>query len=308
MRALAPALVALVAVTIAGCGLGPGAPRAGTVRLRVTRDFGDRLLAAVTRSGVRPSDTVMRLLSSTRRVTTAYGGGFVQSIDGLAGDKAARRDWFFYVDGVEAQVGAADFPLAPGEVVQWDYHRWDATMDVPAIVGAFPEPFLHGPRGRRVPVWLECSRSAGRACATVAGRLRAAGAAPRTAPLGAHSQTQDVIVDVAPWAAARRLAPAAALAAGPARSGVFARFDSAGRRLDLLDGAGRVATHAAPDTGVLAATGQVGGPIVWLVTGAGERAVERAAHALGGAGATDAFAVATSATGLVHLPLPVSGR
>src|SRR5207248_2028612 len=124
----------------------------GAIELRVTRDFGIRALGPpARRDSVRESDTVMRFLQAERRVTTRYGGGFVQSIDGLAGSGSAQRDWFYYVNGSEASVGAADFGLSPGDVVQWDYHDWTATQHVPAIVGAYPEPFLHGQEGKRLP-------------------------------------------------------------------------------------------------------------------------------------------------------------
>ena len=46
----------------------------------------------------------MRVLERNAEITTRYGGGFVQSIDGVEGELARRRslDWFFYVNGVES--------------------------------------------------------------------------------------------------------------------------------------------------------------------------------------------------------------
>ena len=82
----------------------------------------------------------------------------MQSIDGLAGDRAAQRDWFYYVNGIEADVGAQDYGLSSGDRIQWDYHSWRATMRVPAIVGAYPEPFVHGYRGKRLPARVECEK------------------------------------------------------------------------------------------------------------------------------------------------------
>jgi hypothetical protein len=35
--------------------------------------------------------------------------------------------------------------LRPGDVEWWDYRSWrGGAMSVPVVVGAFPEPFLHG--------------------------------------------------------------------------------------------------------------------------------------------------------------------
>ena len=52
----------------------------------------------------------MRLLQSKYDVKTRYGGGFVQAIDGARGREGDGRrvDWFYYVNGIEAPVGAAE--------------------------------------------------------------------------------------------------------------------------------------------------------------------------------------------------------
>src|SRR5437588_5799701 len=97
---------ALAAVALAagagGCGLGRG-PGTSNVTLTVTRDFGSSKVATITRSKVPGSETVMRMLERSFRVSTRYGGGFIESIDGLSGT-SERRDWFYYVNGIEAPV------------------------------------------------------------------------------------------------------------------------------------------------------------------------------------------------------------
>src|SRR3712207_8032212 len=54
----------------------------------------------------------------------SYGGGFVQSIDGISGGRQRGRsvDWFYYVNGIEGGSGAAARKLAPGDRVWWDHH------------------------------------------------------------------------------------------------------------------------------------------------------------------------------------------
>ena len=149
---------------LAGCGLGAGHTRGGSgAQLSVTRDFGRTTVTSASVKSVRESDTVMRLLQAHAKTTTRYGGKFVQSIDGISGNSSSgRHDWFYFVNGVEAPTGAADRTLSPGDVVQWDYRRWDAGPRVPAIVGAFPEPFLHGQDGKRYPTRVECAPNGGR--------------------------------------------------------------------------------------------------------------------------------------------------
>ena len=102
----------------------------------------------------------MRLLQRSFDVETGSGGGFVQQIDGVAGGRRAGRpvDWFYYVNGIEARVGAAERRINPGDRVWWDHHDWGVTLRIPAVVGAFPEPFLSGDRRQAA------SRCASTAC------------------------------------------------------------------------------------------------------------------------------------------------
>jgi hypothetical protein len=289
---------AAAAVALAGCGFGPGATERGSLTLTITRGFGEHRLASARVEKVTASDTVMRVLEARRRVTTRYGGDFVQSIDGLSGSVSARRDWFFYVNGTEAPVGAADYMVKPGDAIQWDYHRWDATMHVPAIVGAYPHPFTRSPAGRHSRTLVECGAAA-TACTVVARRLEADGASASVTSLSATSPANTIVVVVAPWSRARAISPLRSVESTPAASGVFARFEPSGR-LTLLDGGGHAASVAPPGTGLIAATG--GAPI-WMVTGADEAGVDRAAASFNLATLRDRFAVAVTPKGTEPLPI-----
>src|SRR4051812_4835127 len=100
------------ALAAAGCGLGPG-EGLGDVSITVTRDYGAEPVLDTRTDEVTESDTVMRVLERDAEISTRYGGGFVQSIEGLEGEEGdtGPRDWFFYVNGVESTIGAADYPL-----------------------------------------------------------------------------------------------------------------------------------------------------------------------------------------------------
>ena len=307
MRRAALIALALCALSaLAGCGLGAGKPRGGDgAQLRVTRDFGRVTLTSAAKAKVRPSDTVMRFLQAHAKTTTRYGGGFVQSIDGISGgSNGGRSDWFYFVNGVEAPTGAADRPLSPGDVVQWDYRRWDATPHVPAIVGAFPEPFLHGQKGKRFPTRIECSSST-KSCDTVQQALGRFGVPTGSGSLGSEARGGVLRVEVGRWADLRRLQDLDQLEQGPAASGVYARFS--GGQLDLLDASGKVAQRAPAGTGLLAAIIPPDQQPLWVVTGVDDAGVARAAALLDPAKLRNAYAVAALPSGAERLPLEGGG-
>ena len=144
IRRLLP-LLCLVAA-LAGCG---GSADGGEAKLWVTRDRGAEVLVI---ASVPAGVTAMRALRAEADVDTSFGGRFVQSIGGVSGDAGAKRDWFYFVNGIEADRGAAEYRLRPGDVLWWDYRSWTGDdMREPVVVGAFPEPFLHGYDGRVRP-------------------------------------------------------------------------------------------------------------------------------------------------------------
>lgn len=305
MRALA---VLAAAIALAGCGFGAGEKKPGGVELRVTRDFGQRDQHADAKKGeIRESDTVMRFLQGSHKVTTRFGGGFVQSIDGLAGNQSAEHDWFYYVNGSEASKGAADYKLAAGDVVQWDYHDWHATQHVPAIVGAFPQPFAHGLTGKRLPTRLECEDDRSMACELVGDRLAKYGVDATSSAIGSPVSNKSLRVIVAKFSVARQVLAAKALTKGPATTGVYAKFDAAGTTLSLLDPGGGVARVAPPGTGLIAATQQAEQPVTWLVTGVDDAGVQLAAGSISPAALRNAFAVAVMRGGGGVVKLPVGG-
>jgi hypothetical protein len=301
----------LAALATAGCGLGPGAD-VGDVGLTVTREYGavavlDRSLAA------KESDTVMRLLEGEADVSTRYGGGYVHSIDGVAEEQrdGDPYDWFFYVDGVESPIGAAEYDLHGGERVWWDYRDWSATNHVPAVVGSWPAPFADGLGGKRHPVALEClepSRGSRRtngdrkeplSCQATRQALEREGV---QIALGRPEKAIRVLVGA--WGRVRRDPTAQLIEEGPAESGVFADF-SAGRLVGLDEG-GEPARSFSPDTGLVAATSRYGGLPVWVVTGATPAAVRAAGEALDAEHLRDHYAVAVENG--TSTPLPLEGR
>lgn len=306
-RRLSVSLVALAALcALAGCGLGAGStPK--DVQLSVTRDFGAHVLHQAHAPQVVGEETVMSLLQRNATVTTRYGGGFVQSIDGLSGGSESGDpvDWFYYVNGVEATKGGAATVVHPGDRIWWDRHDWSQTEDVPAVVGSFPEPFLAGIEGKRLPLRVECVEAESSACQGVLGRLRSLGVPAALASISGGDEPETLRVLVGPLSKLIADPGVHQIESGPRYSGVYVRFGSGAKTLQLLDAAGRTVLTLAAHSGLVAATRYHEEAPVWVVTGTDEYGVNRAAAALGEATLRNHFAIALPSTGApLALPVP----
>ena len=317
-RGLATAAALACAAAVAGCGLGPGPASQGTATLTVTRDYGSTTMVNAEDVDPSASETVLRLLDREAEITTRYGGGFVQSIDGLAGreDGGRRYDWFFYVNGVESPVGAAEVRVHGGDRIWWDYRDWTDAMRVPAVVGSWPRPFAGGEEGggsQKVTVGCAGARAP---CESAARRLEDAGARPRIRrSAGTKPGDHEPTLLVGPWAAIHDLAAVTGLRGGPEANGVFAAFKGPIRRRDRIGGSyhligldvtGSPARDLGPRAGLVAALGDGDGPPTWIATGSSPRGVRRAVELLDGDDLTSRYAVA--ARGGRAVPLPILGH
>ena len=292
----------LMAAVIAGCGLGPGRGTSNA-SLTVSRDFGARQINNVTQRHVPGSETVMQMLERSFRVETRYGGGFVESIAGLSGS-SNRLDWFYYVNGIEAPVGAAQTAVHKGDRIWWDLHDWSATDSIPAVVGSFPEPFVNGIGGRRLPTVLECAADVNAACNRVSAALEAVGVPiARQAP-GTGSGTDSLAVLVGTWSDIKDSLAADLIEHGPSTSGVYAKFAGSGT-LELLDPHARTVHTLGAGAGLIAATAEASAEPTWLITGTDTQGVSAAAASLNASHLDDHFALAVQ--GNLDLPLPQDG-
>jgi hypothetical protein len=296
----------LATLALAGCGVGAGSQTTGSreVSLTITRDYGGKQLGAQTAASIPAGETVMRFLQRNFDVDTRYGGGFVQAIDGLSADtKGGRRvDWFYYVNGIEAAEGAASRKVHAGDRIWWDHHDWGAAMRIPAVVGSFPEPFLSGAGGEKLPVRIDCATPSQRQCDEVAKRLVAAGlkAAPMSA-VGTSAGIEILRVVVGTWKEIARDPTVSLIGKGPAASGVFARPHAGG--LDLLDADGKVVRTVTEGGGLVAATRFEEQEPTWVVTGTDPEGVAAATSAFEEGVLKDRFALAVEDGRGVPLPV-----
>jgi Domain of unknown function (DUF4430) len=304
--------VLLCAVAIAGCGFGPGSASEGDATLTVTRDFGAERVVEAKLADPPESETVMRFLDGEADVETRYGGGFVQSIDGLEGTERGGRtfDWFFYVNGIESPIGAAEARVYGGDAVWWDYREWTGAMRVPAVVGSWPEPFVHGSEGKAFPVRIDCLAD-DEDCSAVADRLEEEGIPASISTARAKVGEELLRVVVGPWDQVREDRAAAQIEQGPEHSGVFAEFEpnaAGGYDLLPLDPQG----HAAPQAQATVSSGLVAAVRLgeeqptWVVTGTDEAGVNDAIGLLDTESLRDRYAVGVDPGG--EFALPVTGQ
>ena len=148
----------LVVALLAGCGGEDG----GKATIWITRDRGAHVIL---QRSVPSGLTAMQALDRLADIKTRYSGRYVESIDGIEGSIAARSDWFYFINGYEADRSAAEYRLRDGDVEWWDFRSWRTRMREPVVVGAFPEPFLHGYGGSRLPARVVFTVAAQRAVA-----------------------------------------------------------------------------------------------------------------------------------------------
>jgi hypothetical protein len=303
--------VLCAAAALGGCGPGQGTSPDAGVRLTATRDFGRRPLLDVERARVAGANTVMGVLRSSASVRTRSGGDVVHAIDGVAGGRRAGRpvDWFFYVNGIQSDKGARAVEIHGGDRIWWDYHDWGLEPDIPAVVGSFPEPFVHGSGGKRLPVRVECDDPRAGACDAVAKKLIALGVPAGRSSISRSAADESLRILVGPW---RRLrdgdVESENVDSGPRASGVFARFDASATHLIVLDARGRPARTLGPRTGLIAATRVKDRQPVWFVTGTDDAGVASAARAFDESTLNDRFALAISDDLPVSVPLQPGRR
>lgn len=305
----AAALAAFCSLVVAACGTGPG-DDIGDANLTVTRDYGTEELVRAD-VPVRESDSVMSVLDREADVDTRYDGGFVQSIDRVEGASAdgRRSDWFYYVNGVESEIGAAEYEPADGDRIWWDYRDWSTAMRAPAVVGSWPEPFLNDYGDEDWSVGIYCGGARG-PCGEVEAVLAGLGVDTSARAAEAEGPDGEIRVLVGTWDEISADPVAALLAGGPDRSGVFANFAGASPSvgLTLLDARGRVRETLGQQAGLVAALRPDAEPPTWVVTGTDPAGLAAAIDLLRlseGDQLTNRYAVATVSNGPeFEVPVP----
>jgi hypothetical protein len=278
-RALA---LVLAMTTLAGCGA--STTGSDEIALTVTQDFGARTLVSAASEEVPGAGGLTRILAP---YANARGGRSL------------------FVNGIRADEPAATLEVHGGDRVWLDQHPAGVAREIPAVVGAFPQPFVGGIGGKRLPVRVECDDPRAGACAAVADKLVGLGVVAGRSIISRSAADETVRILVAPWTRLRgREFEADSLDKGPRASGVYARFDDSARRLLVLDASGKVARTLGAGTGLVAATAANERKPVWFITGTDQAGVDAAARALDESVLSERFALAISNDLPVAVPQP----
>jgi hypothetical protein len=231
----------VLALLLTGCGVGQHGQQS-PARLLLTRDFGATVAGESESKGDHTLDSLVH----------------------------GRARW---INGVAASGNAM---VRGGDRVWSDASASAATR---AVVGSFPEPFLHGIDGKRLPVRIECTDARGAVCRQIADRLASYEIPAARGGLQTARAPQTLRVLVGPWSAVRLDPALNALERGPRASGVYARIASDGRTIAVLDASGRTTRTLGAGTGLVAAVKRTDERPTWVVTGTDAAGVASAARA-----------------------------
>jgi hypothetical protein len=260
----------------------------GEARIIVTRNFGCELMFdEVIR--LEGDTSAMEALGQVAEIDTSYGGGFVDAIKGVSSQylkSGGREDWFVYLNGIQSDVGALDYTLCPGDVEHWDFRDWSFHHFIPAIIGDFPEPFLHGYGGEVRPVLVVYQDNLEEEAETVADHLCRFGVAEPAITDFSHLNDGDRKACNIILLGDMDYEPVAELNTVWKRLGFYAGFEEG--KLLVFDYKGKLAAEYGAGSGLIQATQNPWNPrgigvcenVVWMLSGVDEAGVKRAVDAL----------------------------
>lgn len=256
----------------------------GQLLLSVTHNFG--VTSVFNKSvAVGKDQSLIDLMHDHLDVETAYGGGFVNGINGTKSaytDKSVftrkKIDWFYYSNGSVGSVGGDALQPKPGDSIWWDYHAWSGQgTSIPCVVGAYPHPFTTGYNGATPGTVIYYSGAHAEDANRLAQGLRNQGAGNVTTAAYADgsilNSAKNVIV-LGTWLELSGQNTISDLFADPARTGLYAMFE--GETVTALTHNGKSAEQTGQ--GAILATGQGSGDTspTWLVVGGTEAGLDAA--------------------------------
>ena len=259
------------------------------ITLIITSDFGRNTIFEQVIND-KEGTTAMEALTKAVQVETKYDGGFVSAINNIGPEyeKASgkKKDWFFYMNGIASNTGAAGYTLVNGDVEHWDYRHWGYHQFVPAIIGAFPHPFIKGFHGNVQPATVVYEAEFRAYAEDLAEKLGSKGTTRitsveyRTITDTAQEENNLIII------AGKDNSLITELNSSHRKLGLFACFN--GDTLVTLDDAGNVAYEYEEGCGLIQATQNPWNPrgtgvcenVVWILSGTDTEGIRSAIELL----------------------------
>lgn len=256
------------------------------VTLWITRDFGNNSI--LNKKVVLKKDwSVFDVLETNTQMTTSYGGSFIKSINGITsksgGFGGEQKAWLYYVNGIFADVGALDYYPQPGDVIWWDYHGWQRMAMFPAVIGCYPEPFLHGYRGKVKPTIILSSEE-DRGLANNLQKALKAGGVTSVSIKDLDNQLlkdrQGPTIVIGEWSQLSQVEWVNELNKAYKKNGTSVHFTGDG--IELLDSRGEGVRKINGNAGVIVATGEGNGDDspLWLIVGTGREGLKQVVDVL----------------------------
>ena len=305
-------LLVLLAAIFSGCPAQPpaaGSDQPATVTVAVTRDFGQELILAEELI-IEDGTDAMTALKTVAEVEAKYGGGFVAAINGIKSEEADQMDWLYYINGISLSLGAKDYRLGDGDIEHWDFRDWSYQQMIPAIIGAFPQPFLSGIKGEVKPTVVVYDAPFAEEAGALKAKLEGRGVAEvrlesaETLSDGVKEQNNLIMVGRADNGLILELNEL------PKKMGFFAYFE--GGKIIVLNEKGEPAGEYGAGWGLIQATQNPWSPggigsgegCVFIVSGGDETGIRSAAQALidNSDGLHYAYAVLVNNNEIIKIP------
>lgn len=255
-----------------------------TFSLRISQNYGETVLA-VEEVPYQPNITIMDALYSVYpdEVETAYGGSYVIGIGSLraqeGGPGKPHQNWVFYVNGIFADVGALDYLPQTGESIWWDYHPWQMLQAVNAVIGCYPEPFVHGYKGKTKTTTILYSSEEKELAGRLEKSLKNAGTPEivlkEISEEFLHTRSGPTIV-IGVWQDLKKYTYLRELNQASSKNGTYVHFTDSS--IELLDYNGEKGDELSSGVGVIAASGETAGDDspLWLVSGTDKEGLRKA--------------------------------
>ncbi|MBX0356176.1 DUF4430 domain-containing protein [Halobacillus sp. Nhm2S1] len=93
-----------------------------TVQVQLSKNDGEEMMAE-DEITVEEGTTLMEVMEDNYEVEQSEG--FINSIEGVAGNQEEKMAWMYTINGEEAMVGANEYEVEDGDEIVFDYQSWE---------------------------------------------------------------------------------------------------------------------------------------------------------------------------------------